>query len=56
MSDDLGETKNLITTMPEKAKELKAELDAVLTAHGATIPKAVPEKPTGKARGKKGGR
>ena len=56
MSDDIGETNNLIAAMPEKAEELKAQLDAVLANHGAAIPKAVPEKPKGRARGKKGGK
>ena len=48
--DDVGETMNLIATMPEKAGELKARLDAVLAAHGAAIPTAVPEKPKGKPK------
>lgn len=56
LSDDIGETNNLIAAMPEKAEELKAQLDAVLAARGATIPKAVPKKPKGKAIGKKGGK
>jgi len=56
LSDDIGEKKNLIAAMPEKANELKAQLDLVLAAHGAAIPKAVPERPKRKARGKKGGK
>lgn len=56
LKEDLGETNNLIAAMPEKAEELKAQLDAVLAAHGAAIPTAVPEKPKRRARGKKGGK
>ena len=56
LNDDIGETKNLIAAMPEKAEELKAQLDSVLKAHNAVIPEAVPAKPKGKARGKKGGK
>ena len=45
LKDDIGETKNLVATMPEKAAELKAKLDATLKAHEAIIPIAVPAKP-----------
>jgi len=50
--DDIGETKNLIASMPEKAAEMKAQLEAVLKAHGATVPTAVPAKPSRPARKK----
>ncbi|MCP4782996.1 MAG: sulfatase [Fuerstiella sp.] len=46
LKDDIGETKNLLASMPAKAAELKAQLDAVLKAHDATIPTAVPAKPS----------
>jgi arylsulfatase A-like enzyme len=46
LKDDIGETKNLARSMPVKAAELKAQLDAVLKAHDATIPTAVPAKPS----------
>jgi arylsulfatase A-like enzyme len=45
LKDDIGETNNLARSMPEKAAELKAQLDAVLKAHNATIPTDVPAKP-----------
>ena len=38
LKDDIGETKNLLKSMPEKAVEMKAQLDAVLKEHQATIP------------------
>ena len=43
--DDIGETKNLIASMPDKAAEMKAQLDALLKSHKATIPTAVPAEP-----------
>jgi arylsulfatase A-like enzyme len=43
---DIGETKNLVASMPEKAAEMKAQLDTVLKAHKATIPTSVPKKPS----------
>ena len=45
LKDDIGETKNLLASMREKAAEMKAQLDAVLKAHNATIPISVPAKP-----------
>ena len=45
LKDDIGETKNLVAAMPEKAAELKAQLEAALKAHNATVPIAVPAKP-----------
>jgi arylsulfatase A-like enzyme len=53
LKDDIGETKNLARSMPEKAAEMKAQLDAVLIAHEATIPTAVPTKPPRPARKKR---
>ena len=50
LKDDIGETKNLLAAMPEKAAELRAQLDAVLQDHNATIPITVPEKPSRRAR------
>lgn len=50
LNDDIGETKNLVALMPEKAGELRTKLDAVLEAHHATIPAAVPAKPSATAR------
>jgi arylsulfatase A-like enzyme len=38
LKDDIGESQNLIQSMPEKAAEMKAMLDAALTEHGAKIP------------------
>ena len=52
LKNDIGETKNLLATMPEKAVELRAQLDAVLKTHHATIPVAVPAKPSPLARTK----
>jgi arylsulfatase A-like enzyme len=52
LSDDIGETKNLAAAMPEKAAELKAQLDAVLKKHNAAIPAAVPPKPKRRAKKK----
>jgi len=46
LKDDISETRNLVASMPEKAAEMKAQLDAVLEAHNATIPAAVPAKPS----------
>ena len=45
LKNDIGETKNLIASMPEKAVEMKAQLDGMLKAHEAIIPIAVPAKP-----------
>ena len=53
LKDDIGETTNLIAAMPEKADELKRQLDSVLKVHNAVIPKAVPANPQRKARKKK---
>ena len=50
LKDDIGETTNLIAAMPEKADELKRQLDSVLKAHNAVIPDAVPANPLRKAR------
>ena len=52
LSDDIGETTNLAAAMPEKADELRTQLDAVLKAHNATIPVAVPAKPARKRKAK----
>lgn len=54
LNKDIGESKNLIAALPEKATELKTKLDAVLIAHGATIPTAVPAKRSRPANKKKG--
>ena len=53
LKDDIGETTNLIAAMPEKADELKRQLDSVLKVHNAVIPNAVPANPQRKARKKK---
>ena len=50
LKDDVGESTNLLAAMPEKAAKLKAQLDAILKAHDATIPKAVPAKSSRPAR------
>ncbi len=50
LKDDIGETNNLLALMPDKAAEMKTRLDTTLNAHGATIPNAVPAKPSGRAR------
>ena len=50
LKDDIGETKNLLAAMPEKAAEMKAQLDATLKAHDAIIPIAVPAKPSQRTR------
>ena len=52
LKKDIGETTNLIVVMPEKADELKRQLDSVLKAHNAVIPDAVPANPQRKARKK----
>ena len=52
LKNDIGESKNLVASIPEKAAEMKAQLDAVLKAHDATIPTAVPAKPSRPARKK----
>ncbi|NNC90671.1 MAG: sulfatase [Akkermansiaceae bacterium] len=44
LNDDLGETRNLVASMPEKAAEMKAQLDAVLQRHNAAVP-AKPSRP-----------
>ena len=49
LKKDIGETTNLIAAMPEKADELKRQLDSVLKAHNAVIPDAVPANPQRKA-------
>ena len=38
LKQDIGESDNLTERMPEKAAEMKAQLDAMLKEHGATIP------------------
>ena len=38
MKDDIGEAKNLIDSMPEKAAELKSKLTEMLEEHNAMIP------------------
>jgi len=43
--DDIGEAENLIAAKPKKAAAMKAQLDALLKAHGAAIPESVPAKP-----------
>ncbi len=43
LAEDLGETKDLFGTMPDKAKELEEELLAGLTAQEAKLPKPNPE-------------
>ena len=53
LKDDIGETKNLLAAMPEKAAGMKAQLDAMLKAHDAVIPRAVPHKPKKPASKKK---
>ncbi len=50
LKDDIGETKNLIAAMPEKAAEMKAQLDGMLKANNAIIPTDVPAKPPQRAR------
>jgi len=50
LKKDIGETTNLIAAMPEKADELKRQLDSVLKAHNAVIPDAAPANPQRKAR------
>jgi arylsulfatase A-like enzyme len=42
LKNDVGETKNLLASMPEKAAKMKAQLDAVLAKHDAAIPLSVP--------------
>jgi arylsulfatase A-like enzyme len=53
LKDDIGETKNLVASMPEKAAEMKVRLDAMLKVHDATIPTSVPTKPSRPARKKR---
>ncbi|HIL81768.1 MAG TPA: hypothetical protein EYG54_10985, partial [Myxococcales bacterium] len=53
LKDDIGETKNLVASMPEKAAEMKVRLDAMLKVHDATIPTSVPTKPSRAARKKR---
>ncbi|MDA8990008.1 sulfatase [Opitutales bacterium] len=53
LKDDIGEKNNLIASMPEKAKQLKTQLDSVLKAHNAIIPGAVPARSESKVRNKK---
>ncbi len=47
LKDDIGEEENLVDTMPEKTSAMKAQLDAVLEKHDATIPEIgqTPAKP-----------
>jgi arylsulfatase A-like enzyme len=42
LKNDIGETKNQTQSMPEKAAEMKAQLDAMLKEHGAKIPTSDP--------------
>ena len=44
LKDDIGESKNLIASIPKKATELKINQDVVLKSHDATIRTAVPAK------------
>ena len=37
LKDDIGETKNLVNSMPGKAAEMKAQLEVMLKEHGAKI-------------------
>jgi arylsulfatase A-like enzyme len=56
LKDDIGETKNLVPSMPEKAAEMDARLEAMLKAHGTEIPASAPAKahvPARKKRAKK---
>ncbi len=53
LRNDIGETNNLVASMPEKAAEMKAQLDAVLKAHNAKIPTSVPAKLSRPARKKR---
>ncbi len=41
LQDDLGETRNLVEQLPEKARQLEAELSRWLSASGAGLPKRV---------------
>ena len=50
LKKDIGETTNLIAAMPEKADELKRQLDSVLKVHNAVIPDAASANPQRKAR------
>ena len=50
LKTDIGETRNLIVSMPEKARALKVKLDALLKTHDAEIPVAVPAKPAAKKK------
>ena len=52
LKNDIGESKNLLASMPEKASELRVQLDAVLKSHNATIPADVPAKPSRPVRKK----
>jgi arylsulfatase A-like enzyme len=38
LKNDIGESENLASSMPEKAAEMKTQLDAMLKEHGAKIP------------------
>ena len=53
LKDDIGETRNLLAAMPEKASQMKAQLDTILKAHNSAIPQAIPPKPKGHPRKKK---
>ncbi|MDZ4404471.1 sulfatase [Prosthecobacter sp.] len=43
LKEDLGETKNLATMMPDKVKELDALIDGFLKSTGATYPRPNPD-------------
>jgi len=53
LKDDIRESKNLLAAMPEKASQMKAQLDALLKGHDAVIPQAIPPKLQGHPRKKK---
>ena len=42
LRNDIGESDNLAGRMPEKAAEMRAQLDAMLKEHGAKIPSPDP--------------
>jgi arylsulfatase A-like enzyme len=51
LKDDIGETKNLIKQMPDKAAVMKALLDAKLKKHNAIVP--APDQVPSKVKGKR---
>lgn len=53
LKDDIGESKNLVALMPEKAGAMRTQLDNMLKVHKAAIPVAVPPKPGPKTKRKK---